>query len=349
MISPAMKLAGAIITALAALSNAHEHQQRDNSPAPVYAPLPPGAVSPALPAAGYITYPLGGGAYMVTDNVYQALFLVSSQGVILVDAPPSIGERLLYAIGNITSLPVRKFIYSHSHADHVEGASIFQSSETEYIGHRETAGFLMAEGDINRPVPTNTFSGTRTIRLGNQTLELSYKGLNHHPGNIFIYAPAQKVLMLVDVIFPGWAPFIELAFASNFRGYLEAHDQVLSYDFTAFVGGHLSRVGVREDVLRQREYVQDLLQECKRVINGNTTVDVLGIVGQVTAANPGNAWATFKTYYDTAAEACAKPTIAKYLKVLGGVDVTGISNALRTITALRIDYGVLGPFGVVRN
>ena len=57
------------------------------------------------------------------------------------------------------------------------------------------------------PIPNETFSNNYTLEIGNQTLQLEYYGYNHFPGNIFIYAPKQKVLMLVDIIFPEWVPF----------------------------------------------------------------------------------------------------------------------------------------------
>lgn len=41
---------------------------------------------------------------------------------------------------------------------------------------------------------------------GNQTLELRYDGENHARGNIYIYAPAQKLLVLIDVVFPRLGP-----------------------------------------------------------------------------------------------------------------------------------------------
>ncbi len=73
-------------------------------------------------------------------------------------------------------------------------------------------------------------------------------GVNHEPGNVFIYAPRQEVLMLADVIFPGWVPFKD-----------PAHDIALSYDFETFIGGHLARLGTRQDVEIQREYFQDMI------------------------------------------------------------------------------------------
>src|SRR5215831_14354094 len=76
------------------------------------------------------------------------------------------------------------------------------------------------------PIPAVTFTKNYTLQVGNQTLQLAYYGNNHFPGNIFIYAPKQKVLMLVDIIFPGWAPFPYLAVAKDVAGFIKAHDIV---------------------------------------------------------------------------------------------------------------------------
>ena len=65
--------------------------------------------------------------------------------------------------------------------------------------------------------------------------------------------------MLVDVIFPGWIPFPYLAVANDVTGFIKAHDIALNrYDFDTFVGGHLTRLGTRDDVKVQKEFVSDL-------------------------------------------------------------------------------------------
>ena len=131
---------------------------------------------------------------MVYSISHQALFLVSDEGVIVVDNPPSIGENMLYAIGNVTDQPVRKFIYSHSHNDHIGGAGLFARDEenpVDFIAHSETEILLQAvsggnssssRSSNNRPLPTETFDRTMTVQLGNQTVELTYYGPNHQPG-----------------------------------------------------------------------------------------------------------------------------------------------------------------------
>ncbi|KAH8896569.1 Metallo-hydrolase/oxidoreductase, partial [Thozetella sp. PMI_491] len=213
---------------------------------------------------GYRVESFGGGAYMVTENQYNSLFFVSTQGVIVVDAPPTTAHKILYAIGNITSKPITHFIYSHAHSDHAGGAYLF--GKATRIAHAHTKELLTAVPSPNQPLPDIIFHDKYTLRVGNQTLELSYKGPNHEPGNIFIYAPKQKVLMLVDVVFPGWAPFAYLAQAQDIPGFIEAHDQILEYDFDHFVGGHLTRSGNRTDVLVQRDYIKDLKTNCANAI-----------------------------------------------------------------------------------
>ncbi len=68
--------------------------------------------------------------------------------------------------------------------------------------------------------------------------------------------------MSVDVVFPGWPPFSELAQSDDIPGWVNAHDQILAFDFKAYIGGHLNRHGDRKDVETQKEYVSDLFAAC---------------------------------------------------------------------------------------
>jgi glyoxylase-like metal-dependent hydrolase (beta-lactamase superfamily II) len=287
---------------------------------------------------------------MICHLTPLALFLVSNRGVIVVDCPPTIGHKILWAIGNLTSQPITHVVYSHVHADHIGAAWIFGNKVTT-IAHIDTARYLEFTPDSNRPVPDITFHGSYSLRVGNQSLELSYKGEVHVQGNIFIYAPTQKVLMLVDVVFPGWIPFALLGQTKYLPGFIRAHDQILAYDFDHYIGGHLGRSGNRTDVLIQREYVRDLFTNCVWAVNQSATNDpnigAAAIFGPVMTKNPGNPWAAFKVYLDTLAEVCADLTNKKWLGKLGGADVFQFENAGVVIESLRLDYGILGPSGTV--
>jgi len=309
----------------------------------VWAPLPPLAQGNTIDAAsGYAVEAFGQGAYMITEGAYQALIVVSSEGVILVDAPPSLGLLIHHAIGNLTSLPLTHMVYSHHHSDHIGAASLFAKSHVKIIAHEITKRNLEALPHPTRPLPTVTFSDDYRLHVGNQTLLLSYKGPNHEPGNIFIYAPRQKVLMVVDMIVPGWVPYAELSLSTDVPGYIAAHDQILAYDFVHYVGGHPGRSGNRSDVERQKEYVHDLFANCQEALSlmrtNHTVLGAQALLGQTLQLNPGNVYAVAKLGMDISAEYCANVTNRKWLGVLGGADTFGFENAYAMIKSLSVDY-----------
>jgi len=333
---PSTVLAFSLLTA-SAVSLSHLPEETE-----VWAPLPPLAQGVIIDASGYAVEAFGHGAYMITEGTYQALIVISNKGVILVDAPPTLGPMIGYAIGNLTSLPLTHIIYSHHHSDHIGAASLFAKPDVEIVAHEITKRNLEAVLHPTRPLPSVTFSNDYHLHVGNQTLDLSYKGPNHEPGNIFIYAPMQKVLMVVDVIVPGWVPYAELSLSTDVPGYIAAHDQILAYDFVHYVGGHPGRSGNRSDVERQKEYVHDLFANCQEALSLIQTNDaILGaqaLLGQTLQLNQGNFYAVAKLGMDIPAEYCANTTNQKWLGVLGGADTFGFENAYAMVKSMSVDY-----------
>src|SRR5260370_1102290 len=106
------------------------------------------------------------------------------------------------------------------------------------IGHSECRTLLLRDNDPNRPPPEVTFEDRYTLTVGGQTLELAFHGPNHTPDNIFIWAPGQQTLMLVDVIFPRWVPFKQLAVSQDIPDWIKAQDVAMSYPWQTLVAGH---------------------------------------------------------------------------------------------------------------
>ena len=304
----------------------------DSQPPHTALPLPETARGPAIPRdKGYLVEEIRGGVYWVTNGIYQAMFLVTGEGVIAVDAPPLIGQNYLKAIADVTSEPVRWVIYSHSHNDHIGAAGMFPGDPV-YIAHQEVAAKLARVGATNRPLPHQTFADSYTLAVGNQTLVLDYPGPNHEPGNIFIYAPHQKVLMAVDIVFPGWAPFKELAVSHDIPGWVAAHDRLLEYDFDTLVAGHMTRLGTPEDVRIQREYVHDLRANAARALQ---TVDITAVARKTGFENP---WLLNDAHMAAVAKAAAEATLVRWGGRLGALDVVALSHASAMADALRLDF-----------
>ena len=88
---------------------------------PDYAPIPRSALGPALNDQRYYVGRVERNLYWVTNGVYQSAFLTTRDGVVVFDAPPSIGHNLRLAVDEIAAangLPntVTHFVYSHHHA-----------------------------------------------------------------------------------------------------------------------------------------------------------------------------------------------------------------------------------------
>jgi glyoxylase-like metal-dependent hydrolase (beta-lactamase superfamily II) len=300
--------------------------------------IPEAAKGPSIAAKGYLVQEIRDHLYWVTDGSYNTMFLVTDKGVIAVDAPPTIGNNYLKAIAEVTDKPVTYVVYSHAHLDHIGAAGIFPKNAT-FIAQQETAAELQRAKNVAKnasmvpPIPTVTFTKNYTLQIGNQSLKLDYYGVNHLPGNIFIYAPNQKVLMLVDIIFPGWVPFPYLAIAKDVAGFINAHDIALNnYNFDTIVAGHLTRLGTRNDVMIQKEFVSDLENAAGKA---NQEVLFSKVASQVGRFD--NPWLIFSKYIDAVNENCINDMLPKWENRLGGAQQFMSTHCFTMAESGRVD------------
>ena len=180
----------------------------DSTPTlPDFAPMPPSALGPALNDEGFFVGRVERNLYWVTDGVYVSAFVTTPDGVILLDAPASIGGNLRRAVDQVAaengiSNRVTHLVHSHHHADHAAGSGLF-GRDVVRIGHSETRRLLLGYADPDRPAPDVTFDDHYTLEVGGERIELAWRGTNHAADNIFIHLPDHDSLMLVDVVLPG--------------------------------------------------------------------------------------------------------------------------------------------------
>lgn len=304
-----------------------------------YAPVLPESLGQAIdPAKGYRVQDLGGGAYMVTEGVYQMMILRTADGLVLADAPPNIGPRILAAVEEIApGASITHLIYSHAHIDHIgfAGQVVATNPRMEIIAHEETAANLARAADPNRPVPTVTFGGTGetfTLTTGGKLVELSYPGGNHQDGNIEIWHPESKTLMLVDVVFPGWMMWRNLALAEDVPGYFDVITSLNErYDYESLIAGHVGRAGTRQDVDVQVEFLTDL---------HNAAGQALGSVKPGEGVDPAdfaNPWGVFDNYLDRVIIACVNTLAPKWQGRLSAFEVFIYEQCSTMEQSLRVD------------
>lgn len=205
-----------------------------------------------------------------TDNVYifrngghQAMFVVTSDGVIATDpvayGKPQGGAAYVAEIRKVTDKPIKYLIYSHHHYDHIAGGQAFKDAGAKIISHKRAKQRLAAIKDPATPLPDETMDKKKTIKLGGTTLELSYLGINHSDSTIVMRLPKEKILFAVDFVPVGQVPG---------RGMIDFYPieaeqsikQVLKMDWDRLIPGHPGpndRLGTKQDVQDQLTFLQD--------------------------------------------------------------------------------------------
>lgn len=299
-------------------------------------PIPRPALGPTINEQGYYIGQVEGNLYWITDGIYQSAFLTTRQGVVLFDAPPSIGHNIQRAVDEIAaangaSNEVTHLIYSHHHSDHVGASSLFGRSITR-IGHLETRRLLVRDDDPARPAPQETFLDRRTLEIGGERIQLAWHGSNHSPDNIFIHLPDHDALMLVDIVSPGWSPVCHSSLAEDMPGYIEAPAIALTYPWRHFIGGHMGRLGTRDDIATHRRYIADIVDSSRNALD---TVDPTPYFVRYAE----NAWVALSGYLDAITTIAAAPVIEKYTGVLAAAEVLTANTTAQVIQSMRLDLG----------
>ena len=114
----------------------------------------------------------------LADNVYMAFgyaasnvyMIVGDGGIIIIDTSEttSAAENILAEFRKITSLPVHTIIFTHSHRDHVSGASVFAEGGTPDIlaSERYSGNSLFVASDHPLPVKAMQVRTKRQFGIG---------------------------------------------------------------------------------------------------------------------------------------------------------------------------------------
>ena len=97
---------------------------------------------------------LTGDVYYARTDDYVSAFIVTSEGIVLVE--PVGPEHATWLKGELArrfGVPVKYVIYSHSHGDHSSGAAVFADT-ARIIGHEALRG-LLAMPPASTPLPQN--------------------------------------------------------------------------------------------------------------------------------------------------------------------------------------------------
>ena len=112
---------------------------------------------------------------------------------------------------------------------------------------------------IEMTLPTTTFDGRLTLRVGDKDVHVIEVGPAHTSGDAIVHVPSDRIVFSGDILFIGSHPIVWDGPVSN---WIRACDRILALDVEIVVPGHgpvTDKAGVR----RVKEYWEYLLEETR--------------------------------------------------------------------------------------
>ena len=240
------------------------------------AAAPPMTARQVSPSAWYVEGLSALGSSANQNFVSNAGFVITPEGVVVIDAlgSPGLALRLLAEIRRHTDKPVTHVILTHYHADHIYGVQALKAAGAKILAHQAAREYLNSDtarlrleasrtelapwiDKDTRLVPADEWlDGERELVVGGVRFQIKPVGPSHTPEDLVVYLPQQKVLFAGDLVFRSRVPFVGQA---DSRQWIMALDSLLSFDATVIVPGHgpLS-TEARKDMELTRDYLVHL-------------------------------------------------------------------------------------------
>ena len=255
------------------------------------AALPDMTAREAAPGCWYVEGLSALGSPANQNFISNAGFIVTSAGVVVIDAlgSPALAERLLAEIRKVTPHKVTHVIVTHYHADHVYGLQVFEQSGARIIAQQAGREYLHADtarlrlqasrtelapwiDDKTRLVAaTEWIDMRREMTVGDTRLVLQPVGPAHTPEDLAVYLPDKKVLYAGDLVFRSRVPFVGQA---DSRNWIKSLDKLLAFDADVVVPGHGPvSTEARKDMELTRNYLAYLRKTMGQAARDMTPFD----------------------------------------------------------------------------
>ena len=225
------------------------------------------------PAVWYVQGMSALGSSANQNFISNAAFIVTTQGVVVVDAlgSPALARQLVAAIRQVTPQPISHVIVTHYHADHIYGLQVFKALGARILAHGAARSYLNSDTarlrlqasrqELAPWIDASTelvdadqwMDADHELLLGGLRLQLRHVGPAHTPEDLVVYLPQERVLLAGDLVFRARIPFVGQA---DSRRWIQALDNLLALDARLIVPGHgpVSE-SARADMQLTREYL----------------------------------------------------------------------------------------------
>lgn len=203
---------------------------------------------------------------------------ITSEGVILIDDKyDQDHEGILASVKQVTPLPVKYVVSTHSHADHSGGNAKMFGSGAEIISTANARRNIVEKKQANAPpdvMPARiVFTDETSVFLGGKEVRAHHYGRGHTDGDAIIYFPALRVVHTGD-LFTSAAPFIDYNSGGSVVEWTKTLDNLLKsgWDFDTVIPGH-GPVSKKEDLLKYKTNMETMRNRVSSSLRGGKNKD----------------------------------------------------------------------------
>ncbi|MEO5891480.1 MAG: MBL fold metallo-hydrolase [Ferruginibacter sp.] len=200
------------------------------------------------------------------------------EGKVMIDAGIAVSKpRIVKAMNNISSKPVKYLVDTHWHFDHTDGNEWVHQAGATIIGHENTRKNLSKDINVKdwnytfkahpkEGLPTIVFKEEHTLKFNGEEIQMKYYPPAHTDSDISVYFPHADVLQVADTWWNPYYPFIDHNSGGRLDGMIDAcnHNIKITTDKTIIIPGH-GAVGNRSQVIEFRDMLATVKENVSKL------------------------------------------------------------------------------------
>ena len=158
--------------------------------------------------------------HLITNAGGNIAVLAADEKLLLVDAGlPALADEVAVKLYEFSPFPVKMLVNTHYHRDHTGGNPVL-GKKTDIMSQRKCrdsmlAGLKPEESAEGLGIPFLTFEQQAEIQWGKESVKLIHFGSGHTSGDTVVVFQNARVLHTGDLLFNGWAPYIDVKDGSD--------------------------------------------------------------------------------------------------------------------------------------
>ncbi len=231
-------------------------------------------------------------AQKISDNLFQLIggsganggFYIGDNNVMVIDAKmdKQSVEEIFSEIKKVTDKPVKYLINTHADGDHVTGNQYFPEAVTiiahencrnEFFIGRNGSPAIWEAPELSAFIPDVTFKENLELNLGSKKVEISYYGVGHTTGDLYLYFADENTAFIGDQYFEGRAQLIHSYKGGSSLEYVKTMNKMLkAIPATQFCSGH-SEMTSRESIVAHVNKISQMHEQVRGFITNKKSLE----------------------------------------------------------------------------